>query len=52
MCVPLFAIFNRCSLVKKKIGKGMAHIYYWEKLTFSKLVGEVNFSEGKFEEMH
>ena len=29
----------------------MSNIYYWEKLTFSKLVGEVNFSGGKFEEM-
>ena len=28
------------------------NIYYWEKLTFSKLVGKVNFSERKFEEMH
>ena len=23
----------------------MSNIYYWEKLTFSKLVGKVNFSE-------
>ena len=30
----------------------MSNIYYWEKLTFSKLVGKVNFSERKFEEMH
>ena len=30
----------------------MSNIYYLEKLTFSKLVGKVNFSEGKFEEMH
>ena len=52
MCVPLFDIFNWCSLVKKQIGKGMSNIYYWEKLTFSKLVGKVNFSERKFEEMH
>ena len=28
----------------------MSNIYYWEKLTFSKLVGKVNFSERKFEE--
>ena len=52
MCVPLFDIFNWCSLVKKQIGKGMSNIYYWEKLTFSKLVGKVNFSGRKFEEMH
>ena len=26
-------------------------IYYWEKLTFSKLVRKVSFSERKFEEM-
>ena len=52
MCVLLFDVFNGCSLVKKEIGKGMSNIYYWEKLTFSKLVGKVNFSERKFEEMH
>ena len=23
----------------------MSNIYYWEKLTFSKLVGKINFSE-------
>ena len=28
------------------------NIYYWAKLTFSKLVGKVNFSKRKFEEMH
>ena len=27
-------------------------IYDWEKLTFSKLVGKVRFSERKFKEMH
>ena len=36
----------------KRIDKQMPNIYYWEKLTFSKLVGKVNFSERKFEEMH
>ena len=30
----------------------MSNIYYWEKLTFSKLVVKVNLSERKFEEMH
>ena len=45
----LFDLFNRCSLVKKWIGKGMSNIYYWEKMTFSKLVGKVNFSERKSE---
>ena len=30
----------------------MSNIYYWEKLAFSKLVGKVNFSERKFDEMH
>ena len=39
--------FDGCSLVKKWIGKGMSNIYYWEKLTFSKLVRKVNFSERK-----
>ena len=29
----------------------MTNIYYWEKLTSSKLVVKVNFSERKFEEM-
>ena len=48
MCVLLFDVFNGYSLVKKYIGKGMSNIYYWEKLTFSKLVGKVNYSERKF----
>ena len=30
----------------------MSNIYYWEKVTFSKLVRKVNSSERKFEEMH
>ena len=30
----------------------MSNIYYWEELTFSKLVRKVNSSERKFEEMH
>ena len=30
----------------------MSSIYYWEKMTFSKLAGKVNFSERKFEEKH
>ena len=47
-----FNVFNGCSVVKKEKGKVMLNIYYWEKLTFSKLVGKVNFSERKFEEMH
>ena len=28
------------------------NIYYWEKLTFSKLNGNLNFSKRKFEEIH
>ena len=28
----------------------MPNIYNWEKITFSKFVGKVNFSERKFEE--
>ena len=43
MCVLLFDVFNGCSLVKKSIGKGMSNIYYWEKLTFSNLVGKLNW---------
>ena len=38
--------------MNRLISKGMSNIYYWEKLTFSKLVGKVNFSERRFEEMH
>ena len=30
----------------------MSNIYYWEKMTFWKFVGKVNFSDRKFEEMH
>ena len=30
----------------------MSNIYYWEKMTFSKLVEKVNFSERKVEETH
>ena len=30
----------------------MLNIYYWEKLSFPKLVGKVNLSEINFEEMH
>ena len=30
----------------------MSSIYYREKLTISQLVGKINFSERKFEEMH
>ena len=40
MCVLLFDAFSECSLVKKKVGKGVSNIYYWEKLMFSKLVGK------------
>ena len=38
--------------INKLISKRMSNISYWEKLTFSKVVGKVNFSEWKFEEMH
>ena len=51
MC-NLFDVFNGCSLVKKSIGKAMSNICYWEKLTFSKIIGKVNVLERKFEEMH
>ena len=41
MPVLLSDVFNRCSSSIKEINrfiwKGMSHIYYWEKLTFSKL---------------
>ena len=38
--------------INRLISKRMSKIYDWEKLTFSKLVGKVNFSERKFEAMH
>ena len=38
--------------INRLISKRMWNIYYWEKLKFSKFIGKVNFSEGKFEEMH
>ena len=41
VCVLLFDIFSGCSCSIKEINrliwKGMSNIYYWEKLTFSKL---------------
>ena len=52
MCSFIFDVFNGCSLVKKEIGKEMSNISYREKLIFSKLVRQVNFSEWKFQEMH
>ena len=52
MWVLLFDVLNGCPIVKKYIGKGMSNIYHWEKMTYSKLAGKVNFSERKFEEMH
>ena len=38
--------------INRLISKGMTNIYHWEKLTFSEVVGKVNFLEKKFEEMH
>ena len=52
MCVLLFDVSNGFSLLNKYIRKGMSNIYCWEKLTFSKHVRKVNFSERKFQEMH
>ena len=49
MCVLLFYLMFLIDILW--IGKQMSNIYYWEKLTFSKLVGKVNFSEKIFEEM-
>ena len=43
MWVLLFDVFNRCSVVKKWIGKGMSNIYYWENWMSSKLVGKEKF---------
>ena len=45
MCTVLFDDFNGFSLEKKEIGKEISYIYYWKKLTFSKLVGKINFSK-------
>ena len=50
MCVLIFDVFNVCSLAKESMDKGMSNNYYWEKLTFWKLVGKVNLSEGIFGE--
>ena len=38
--------------INRLISKGMSNIFCWEKQVFSKLVGEVNFSEITFEEKH
>ena len=38
--------------INRLINKGMSNIYYWEKLTLPKLVGKVNSSELKFEEIY
>ena len=45
-------IFGSIKEINKLISKRMSNVYYWEKMTFSKLVGKENFSERKFEEMH
>ena len=41
MCVLLFDVFNGCSSsikdINRLIWKWMSNIYYWDKLTFSKL---------------
>ena len=58
MCFLLFDVCNGCSTSIKEINrliwKGMSNIYYWEKLTFSKLrfspkenLKCVNFEEQK-----
>ena len=57
MHVLLSDVFNGYYLVLVKeinrlISKGMSNIYYWEKLTFSKLAGKEHFSKRYFEEMH
>ena len=37
--------FSSVKEINRLISKGMSNIYYWEKLTFSNLVGKENFSE-------
>ena len=44
--------FSSIKEINRLISKGISNIYYWERLTFSKSAGKVNFSERKFEEMH
>ena len=44
--------FSSIKKMNRLINKGMSNNYYWEKLTLSKLVGEENFPERKFEDMH
>ena len=52
MCVLLFDIFRGCSCSIKEINrliwKGMSNIYYWEKLTFSKLLFSRNQNLKKY----
>ena len=43
--------FSSIEEINGLISKRMSKIYYWEKLTFSKLVGKKKLSERKFEEM-
>ena len=45
MFVLLFDVFNRCSLVKKWIGKGISNSYYWKELALSKPVGKKQISQ-------
>ena len=37
--------------INRLISKGMSNIFHWEKQTFSKLAGKVNFLERKFKEL-
>ena len=43
--------FSSIEEINGLISKRISKIYYWEKLTFSKLVGKKKLSERKFEEM-
>ena len=49
-------IFILINETNRSISKGMFVFLFdafnWEKIAFSKLVGKVNFSERKFEELH
>ena len=42
--------FSSVKEINSLISKEMSNIYYWIKLTFSKLVGKENFLERKFKE--
>ena len=45
-------LFSSIKGINRLTSKIMPNIYYWDKLTFSELVGKEYFLERKLEEMH